>query len=60
MANGRVSPGTSEVGLICILSDGRPLYILRLGVMDVKGLMKAVGEENLLKHVSLTDIVLIT
>ncbi|WAQ97346.1 S14L1-like protein [Mya arenaria] len=31
--------------------DGRPLYVLRLGLMDVKGLMKAVGEENLLKHV---------
>ncbi|KAH3871855.1 hypothetical protein DPMN_035070 [Dreissena polymorpha] len=30
--------------------DGRPLYVLRLGLMDVKGLMKAVGEENLLKH----------
>lgn len=32
--------------------DGRPLYILRLGHMDTKGLMKAVGEEALLKHVS--------
>ncbi|XP_059010826.1 SEC14-like protein 5 [Mustela lutreola] len=31
--------------------DGRPLYILRLGHMDTKGLMKAVGEETLLKHV---------
>lgn len=31
--------------------DDRPLYILRLGLMDVKGLMKSVGEENLLKHV---------
>ncbi|XP_025272388.1 SEC14-like protein 5 isoform X2 [Canis lupus dingo] len=31
--------------------DGRPLYILRLGHMDTKGLMKAVGEEALLKHV---------
>ncbi|KAM4820318.1 SEC14-like protein 5 [Thomomys bottae] len=31
--------------------DGRPLYILRLGHMDTKGLMKAVGEEALLRHV---------
>lgn len=34
------------------LIDGRPMYILRLGQMDVKGLMKAVGEEAVLKHVS--------
>ncbi|XP_039741215.1 SEC14-like protein 5 [Pteropus medius] len=31
--------------------DGRPLYILRLGHMDTKGLMKAMGEEALLQHV---------
>ncbi|KAK3091561.1 hypothetical protein FSP39_020820 [Pinctada imbricata] len=31
--------------------DGRPLYILKLGQMDVKGLMKSVGEEAILKHV---------
>lgn len=35
-----------------IHKDGRPLYILRLGQMDTKGLMKAVGEEVLLRHVS--------
>ncbi|KAL4685703.1 hypothetical protein H8959_001300 [Pygathrix nigripes] len=34
-----------------IHKDGRPLYILRLGQMDTKGLMKAVGEEVLLRHV---------
>ncbi|KAG7199884.1 hypothetical protein KM043_014330 [Ampulex compressa] len=28
--------------------DGRPLYILRLGQMDVKGLLKSVGEDELL------------
>lgn len=28
----------------------RPLYLLRLGQMDVKGLVKSVGEEGLLKH----------
>ena len=35
-----------------LYTDDRPLYVLRLGLMDVKGLMKSVGEENLLKHVS--------
>lgn len=30
--------------------DGHPLYLLRLGQMDVKGLIKSVGEEGLLKH----------
>lgn len=29
--------------------DGRPLYILRLGQMDVKGLLKSIGEDGLLK-----------
>ncbi|TMW40358.1 hypothetical protein DOY81_014561, partial [Sarcophaga bullata] len=29
--------------------DGRPIYILRLGHMDVKGLLKAIGTEGLLK-----------
>ena len=28
------------------------MYILRLGSMDVKGLLKAVGEDGFLKHVS--------
>jgi len=32
--------------------DGRPVYILRLGQMDVKGLIKSVGEEGIIKHVS--------
>ncbi|KAF2356884.1 CRAL-TRIO lipid binding domain [Trinorchestia longiramus] len=30
--------------------DGRPLFLLRLGQMDVKGLVKSVGEEGLLRH----------
>lgn len=30
-------------------NDGRPLYVLRLGHMDVKGLLKSVGEEGLLR-----------
>uniref|UniRef100_A0A8C5B7F3 SEC14-like protein 1 n=1 Tax=Gadus morhua TaxID=8049 RepID=A0A8C5B7F3_GADMO len=31
--------------------DGRPLYILRLGQMDTKGLVRALGEEGLLRQV---------
>uniref|UniRef100_A0A8C1QZR0 SEC14-like lipid binding 1 n=1 Tax=Cyprinus carpio TaxID=7962 RepID=A0A8C1QZR0_CYPCA len=31
--------------------DGRPLYILRLGQMDTKGLVRVLGEETLLRHV---------
>ncbi|XP_041812442.1 SEC14-like protein 1 [Chelmon rostratus] len=31
--------------------DGRPLYILRLGQMDTKGLVRALGEEMLLRQV---------
>ena len=33
-------------------SEGRPLYVLRVGQLDVKGLLKTVGEGALLKHVS--------
>uniref|UniRef100_A0A1B0GP34 Uncharacterized protein n=1 Tax=Phlebotomus papatasi TaxID=29031 RepID=A0A1B0GP34_PHLPP len=29
--------------------DGRPLYVLRLGHMDVKGLLKSIGEDGLLR-----------
>ncbi|XP_056265107.1 SEC14-like protein 1 isoform X2 [Pseudoliparis swirei] len=31
--------------------EGRPLYLLRLGQMDTKGLVRALGEESLLRHV---------
>ncbi|XP_070837139.1 SEC14-like protein 1 [Chaetodon trifascialis] len=31
--------------------DGRPLYILRVGQMDTKGLVRALGEEMLLRQV---------
>ncbi|XP_060945443.1 SEC14-like protein 1 [Limanda limanda] len=31
--------------------EGRPLYILRLGQMDTKGLVRALGEEVLLRQV---------
>ena len=30
--------------------ENRPLYLLRMGHMDVKGLVKSVGEEGLLRH----------
>nr|CAD7445480.1 unnamed protein product [Timema bartmani] len=29
--------------------DGRPIYLLRLGQMDVKGLIKSIGEEGLMQ-----------
>lgn len=48
-------PPSPQHSLHCVpplCTDGRPLYILRLGHMDTKGLMKAVGEEALLQHVS--------
>jgi len=31
--------------------DGRPVYVLKLGQMDTKGVLKAVGEEKILKHI---------
>jgi len=34
------------------MTDKRPLYILRLGQMDVKGLLKSIGEDELLLLVS--------
>ncbi|KAH0629536.1 hypothetical protein JD844_011668, partial [Phrynosoma platyrhinos] len=34
-----------------IVSYGRPLYVLRLGQMDTKGLVRALGEEALLRYV---------
>lgn len=36
----------------CLPVDGRPLYVLRLGQMDTKGLVRALGEEALLRYVS--------
>lgn len=39
--------------------DGRPLYILRLGQMDTKGLVRALGEESLLRHVSDNSLCLV-
>ena len=31
-------------------SDGRPVYILRLGHLDIKGMLRAVGEDALLRY----------
>ena len=42
----------SSMPLFAIVLAGRPLYILRLGQMDVKGLIKSVGAGGILKHVS--------
>lgn len=44
-----------HVNICFTLLDGRPLYILRLGQMDTKGLVRALGEESLLRHVRNTD-----
>ncbi|XP_014673781.1 PREDICTED: SEC14-like protein 1 [Priapulus caudatus] len=33
---------------------GRPLYVLRLGQMDFKGLLRAVGEDDILRHLLAT------
>lgn len=39
--------------LLCLCrADGRPLYVLRLGQMDTKGLVRALGEEVLLRQVT--------
>lgn len=45
-----VEEGGGNTSLLVLL-DGRPLYILRLGHMDTKGLVRALGEESLLRHV---------
>jgi len=34
-----------------VVTDGRPVYILRLGQLDVKGLVKSVGYDSILRHV---------
>ena len=31
--------------------DGRPVYIVRLGSMDFKGLLKTVGEDGFVQQV---------
>jgi len=33
------------------VTDGRPVYILRIGQMDVKGLLKSVSYDSILRHV---------
>lgn len=57
---GRPPPFTQPVALCPVISaflrlfcpDGRPLYVLRLGQMDTKGLVRALGEEVLLRQVT--------
>lgn len=41
--------------VVCVSADGRPLYVLRLGQMDTKGLVRALGEEALLRYVSVPN-----
>jgi len=41
-----------------VIVDGRPVYILRLGQLDVKGLVKSVGYDNILRHVCIVLLVL--
>ena len=36
--------------LIFCVADGRPVYILRLGHLDIKGMLRAVGEDALLRY----------
>lgn len=40
------------------ITEGRPLYILRLGQMDVKGLLKSIGEDELLLLVNLFNFII--
>lgn len=37
--------------VLTVCLDGRPLYVLRLGQMDTKGLVRALGVEALLRQV---------
>ena len=39
-----------------IVTDGRPVYILRLGQLDVKGLVKSVGYDSILRHVRMSPM----
>lgn len=48
----RAMPCHSPQPPACLSVDGRPLYVLRLGQMDTKGLVRALGEEALLRYVS--------
>lgn len=43
-----------------VVIDGRPVYILRLGQLDVKGLVKSVGYESILRHVCILHAFVIT
>lgn len=47
----------SLISSVCFCPDGRPLYVLRLGQMDTKGLVRALGEEVLLRQVTQTHLV---
>ncbi|CAG0891982.1 unnamed protein product [Darwinula stevensoni] len=48
---GRGGAGRGLLSCLGGLENGRPMYLLRLGQMDVKGLVKSIGEEGLFKLV---------
>lgn len=33
----------------CVFQDGRPMFLLRLGLLDMKGLLRSCGVENIVK-----------
>ena len=39
--------------IFCFSVDGRPIYLIRLGTMDIKGLLRSVREDGFVKQVSL-------
>ena len=46
--------GETLVLMACAFSvlEGRPVFLLRLGQLDIKGLLKAVGQDGIVKFVS--------
>ena len=38
--------------IFCFSIDGRPIYLIRLGTMDIKGLLRSVREDGFVKQVS--------
>ncbi|CAN8002366.1 unnamed protein product [Ixodes hexagonus] len=39
----------SHVSVSRVVADGRPMYVLRLGQVDMKGFIKSIGEQGLVK-----------
>ncbi len=53
LAQKNQQPKFTDIGRIRVRSilEGRPLFVLRLGQMDIKGLLRAIGEDGLVKFV---------